>query len=65
MSQKKLVGAQATLNESLTRLGSSMATGEMELETSSNEIRNLLASLDAAALFAAAGQFEVSGTYCC
>ena len=41
VAQKKLVASQVALNESVARLGSSMATGEMECETAANEVHTL------------------------
>lgn len=38
VAQKKLLAAQVALNESVARLGSSMATGEMECESAANEV---------------------------
>ncbi len=38
IAQKKLQSSQVALNEAVARLGSSMATGEMEVETAANEV---------------------------
>ena len=57
-SLKKLAASQKMLGDTVEILVSSMSTGELDCEDAIDEIRGIIANLDAASLFASAGQLE-------
>lgn len=57
-SQKKLANSQASMNDTVSKLLACMATGELHTEDAMDEIRATIGALDAAGLYASAGQLE-------
>jgi hypothetical protein len=57
-SLKKLAASQKSLNDAVEHLVNSFSSGEIDCEEAIDEIRGTIANLDAASLFASAGQLS-------